>query len=452
MKRVLLLLLFIPGLTFGQKITFKSLRYDEDYSFLAKDTSDNWYHKLKFMPLNNGSYLSFGGEFRSQYFNYVNPDWGDAPKDADGFVLARYLLHADLHVGKYFRTFVQLQSSLSNGEAETPSAVNENPLDLHQAFIDVKLPLNNNGALTLRLGRQELQYGSQRLISVREAPNNRQAFDAAKILYTSKNIKLDAFFSHYVQASNGIFDDKPTTNTKFWGSYATIINLPLIHNADFYYFGIRKRSAVFDDGKGRELRHSVGFRTWKSGKTWQYDIEGLYQFGDFMAKDISAWTISLNLSHSWAVKLDPKLGIKTEVISGDKQFGDDKLNTFNPLFPRGGYFGLAALIGPSNLFDFHPYLELSIAKGLLWTTDYDLFYRLSLNDGIYAVNGKLIYSGKGTSSRSIGGQIGSSLEYTPIANLYCRAEINWFRSGNYLKEAGSGQNILMSGATITFKF
>lgn len=454
MKRILIFLILIPGFLFAQKITFKPLRYDDDFSFLSQDTTDDLYHKFKFLPLKKegSGFISFGGEFRSQYFKYVNPDWGDSPVDKDGFILSRYLLHTDLHLNKNIRAFIQLQSSLSDGQVEESSPVDQNPLDLHQAFVDFGVPMENNKKLTLRIGRQELLYGSQRLISVREAPNNRQSFDGAKIMFASKKIKADAFFSHYVQAQNGIFDDDPTTNTKFWGVYTTVLNIPVVHNLDIYYLGIRRRTAVFDDGKGRELRHSTGMRSWFSGKDWQYDIEGLYQFGELSAKKIAAWTISVNLSRSWETELHPKLGIKSEMISGDNHYGDDRLNTFNPLFPKGGYFGLAALIGPSNLFDVHPYLELTLAKGLLWATDYDMFYRLSVNDGIYAVNGRLLYSGKNTDSRKIGGQLGNAFEYTPISNLYFRAELNWFGAGNFLKQAGSGKDIIMYGLTTSLKF
>lgn len=454
MKKLIYLLLLGPVLSYAQKPVFKPLRFNDDNTHFAGDSTGNWYNQFKFSLLNTNksAYLSFGGEFRSQYFNYVNPSWGDGPKDADGFVLSRYLLHSDIHFGKYVRIFAQLQSSLSNGEAEVPSAVNENPLDLHQAFIDFNFPLKKDETLILRLGRQEFLYGSQRLVSVRDAPNNRQSFDGAKILFASKKIKADAFFSHYVQAQNGIFDDVPTSNTAFWGAYANLNQIPVFNTLDFYYLGIKKKSSVFDDGKGEELRHSIGLRSYKAGKYWQYDLEGLYQFGTFKHAPISAWTISANVSRAFDVNLHPKLGLKTELISGDRSYGGGRLNTFNPLFPRGGYFGLAALIGPSNLFDVHPSIEFSIAKGLTWSTDYDLFYRLSKNDGIYAVSGRLLYSGKNTDSRHIGGQLGTSLEYTPAPFLYVRAEVNWFDSGEYLKQAGSGKDILMSGATVTFKF
>lgn len=439
----------------AQVPAFKQLRYDENYSYLAKDTSADWYHQLKFNPLSKdkATYISFGGEVRYQYFHFKNQDWGDAPIDKDGYTLSRYLGHVDFHAGKHFRTFVQLQSSLADGQVGTPSPVDQNPLDLHQAFFDLSTGLGNNQSLTLRFGRQELSYGSQRLVAVREAPNNRQSFDAAKLMYGAKNFKLDLFYSYYVPAKPNIFDDGFNNGTQFWGTYAVFNNIPLVQNFNLYYLGIRKKSATFDDGKGTETRQSLGARIWANQPDWQYDIEGLYQFGDFATNNISAWTLSANISYAfYQVKLKPQIGIKTEAISGDKNSGDGRLNTFNPLFPKGAYFGLAALIGPYNLLDAHPYVQINLTKKLTFTTDYDLFWRMSANDGLYAVNGKIIYSGKAGTSKQIGQQLGGELNYTPNKFLSFRPELTWFSAGDYLKQAGPGKDILMVGSTVTLRF
>jgi len=67
------LLVSVPCFSQDQ-IFFKPLRYDEDYSFLLNDTSNNWYYHLKFNPISNDgkTYLSIGGELRYQYFWFRN--------------------------------------------------------------------------------------------------------------------------------------------------------------------------------------------------------------------------------------------------------------------------------------------------------------------------------------------------------------------------------------------
>ncbi|MDF2191541.1 alginate export family protein [Paraflavitalea sp. CAU 1676] len=444
------------GRSVAQNITpFKQLRYEEDYSSLQQDSSSSWYASTKFKALskNGSAYLSMGGDIRYQYQRFTNENWGESPKDNDGFILTRYLAHADFHAGEHFRTFVQLQSSFANGKVTPPSPVDENQLDLHQAFADIAFTNNKTQSLTLRMGRQELLYGSQRLVAVRDGPNNRQSFDAARLLYKRRTWNADIFYSRFVQSKKLIFDDGFTNNTRFWGAYLVKNRIPLINNVDIYYFGLLKKNAKFDDGAGKELRHSLGSRIWNNNKFWRYDIEGLYQFGAFAGKTISAWTFSVNTGYKFAnTAMKPEAGIKTELISGDASYNDNKLQTFNPLFPRGGYFGLVSIIGPANLFDIHPSLSLDLARGLYFNMDYDIFWRYSLNDGIYGPNVALIYSGRESRQRSIGRQYSSHIEYIPNEFLYFRCEFTWFKASDFLQDVGTGKNILFAACTAQLKF
>ena len=433
--------------------SFKLLRYNEDYSFLKTDTGSSWYKKMKFIDLSRkgNSYLSLGGEVRYQYFNITNEDWGVAPKDRDGYLFSRFLAHTDFHAGNNFRLFAQLQGSMANGKSSGTSPVDENPLDLHQAFFDVK---TNSSNAIIRFGRQELSYGSQRLVSVRELPNNRQAFDGVKTIFSFGEYKLDAFYSLYVTAKKGIFDDLSNNGISLWGTYLVRNKVLFFKNIDVYYFGLRKKQASFNDGDGKELRHSIGSRIWGNANNWKYDFEGVYQFGIFQGKQIRAWTLSSNSSYKFNhAVLRPELGLKTEAISGDKLQGDNTLQTFNPLFPKGAYFGLAALIGPSNLIDIHPSLSLELVKDkLVWTSDYDAFWRYSNQDGIYAPNVSLIYPSGSVSEKFIGHQTATDLTFTPNDFLYFRGQFTWFKVGDFLKRLSPGKDIFFFGLTSTLKF
>jgi hypothetical protein len=433
---------------------FKPLRYNEDYSYLQKDTNLTWYEKTKFTALskNKKGWVSFGGEVRYQYFNLRNEDWGDAPADKDGFVLSRLLLHNDVHLSKHIRTFVQLQSSMVNGKASGTSSVDENPLEIHQAFVDIS---DANKKMIIRLGRQELSYGSQRLVSVRELPNNRQSFDAAKfIISLQPRYQFDVFISRYVSANKGIFDDRSNKDINFWGAYVAMNKLPVLKNLDVYYLGLDKKNAGFQDGSNNEQRHSIGSRIWNTGAKWRYDVEGVYQFGTFGDNSIRAFTASANVGYKLKqLILHPELGLKTEVISGDKKIEDGKLQTFNPLFPRGAYFGLAALIGPANLYDLHPSVLFDLWKQKLnWSVDYDIFWRYSKEDGIYAPNTALIYPAGNTADAFVGQQFSTDISYSPNAFLYFRLELTLFKPGAYLKKVSTGKDLVFAGVTVQLKF
>ncbi len=455
MKKIILLYLICVQLHAQSYPDFKPLRFDENYEVLQKDTvKNNWYKTMKYLPLSSSgkTYLSFGGEIRYQYFYAKNEKWGDDPVDHDGYILNRFLLHADFHASKFFRAFVQLQSSNANSRID-PSPVDSDPLEVHQGFVDLNLISEKNKQLIFRAGRQELSYGSQRLVAVRDGPNNRQSFDGAKAILGFTNYRADLFYSHYVVAQDGIFDDYSNKKRQFWGSYFVINKIPVVKNIDLYYLGYQRANANFDDASGKELRHSVGTRIWGKYDEWRYDAEAVYQFGDVDSKDIKAWPVSLNTGYQFSsVILKPEFGFKVELISGDKTNGDNELNTFNPLFPRGAYFGLASVIGPSNLVDFHPSISFELAKNIDWVIDYDMFWRYSNEDGIYGPNTIMIYPGNATSAKEIGKQLESEIIYTPNQYLYFRVEATWFKAGDFLKAAGAGKNMFFTGVTMQIKF
>ncbi len=447
------ILLAGSGVCFGQETGFKTLRYDEDHSPLRADSSGGLYNRIKHLPLGHTrSYLSLGGEVRYQYFRYKNPGWGSEPRDPDGFALSRFLTHADLHVGGRVRVFTQLQSSMAAGMSAA-SPVDENPLDIHQLMMDIDLSAKKNKRLLFRIGRQELSYGSQRLISVREGPNSRQAFDAARLVYAQEYIRGDAFYSTYVNARKQIFDERFWNgSSRLWGSYIVIPPISRFPGLDLYYLGVRNEG-TFTDVAGREQRHSVGTRIWKNKNRVSCDLEAVYQFGRISASQIRAWTISLNAYYRLnASPLRSVFGIKSELVSGDRQHGDGLLNTFNPLYPRGAYFGLASLIGPYNLADLHPYVQLGLGRHITWSVDYDAFWRMSRNDGLYAVNGALIHNGLGIRSNAIGGQLGTDIGIEPNRFLDLKLEFTWFDTGRFLQQAGLGKPIYMAGFTAALKY
>ena len=451
-----LILLFLVTIQFGlaqSRLDFKSLRYDEDYSKIATDSNSTFLDKIKFIPLTKDESLnlSLGGELRSQYQYFNNENWGDVANDPDGFLLNRALFHLDTKYKKSIRLFAQIQSSTAVSRVD-PSPVDKNELDIHQLFIDFNFQLSASN-ITFRFGRQEFMYGSQRLVAVREGPNSRQSFDAIKMIWKYKNLKTDLFYSQFVKNTFGNFNDRLNPNTRFYGVYNVINKIPVIQNIDFYYLGLDKKTASFNSISGQEKRHSIGSRIWSKNKNWNYDFETVYQFGTIENQSIQAWTVSLYTNYQFnTLKFKPKLGLKTELISGDKSTDDNKLQTFNPLFPRGAYFGLAAILGPSNLYDIHPSIELEINDKMSVAADYDFFWRFSKNDGIYQPNTALIYYSSNSIQRYIGSQLGTSIDYDIQKWFSIKVEATWFQAGSYLKDVSAGKNILFAATTLSYRF
>lgn len=99
---------------------YLKLRFNEDYSGLVgleqipyRDVFD----RVKYLPLNDAGdiYLSLGAQARIRMEGYNNFNFGRPQNDDDDFyILQRYFLHADLHVGPNLRFYVQTRSAWAN--------------------------------------------------------------------------------------------------------------------------------------------------------------------------------------------------------------------------------------------------------------------------------------------------------------------------------------------------
>lgn len=436
---------------------YSSSPYDENYWYLSNEScrTDYW-DTIKYIPLNSTgrTYLSLGGQVRERYEFFDHYNWGQGPQTSSGYLLQRYMVHGDLRVQSRFRLFVDLKSGIENGRNGGPRPVDEDKLDVHQVFVDVK-PLEwSSGSLTLRTGRQELSFGSSRLVSVRESPNVRQSFDGFRLVLLSNRWRLDAFATKPVETNPGIFDDSPDHTRSFWGLYATT---PIAGqenaNIDLYYFGLDRKTAAFDQGLAREQRHSVGARLWGRPEQWDYNFETLFQWGRFGQGNIRAWTAASDTGYtvrSWS--LHPRIGLKADIASGDKNPADPNLQTFSGLFPKGGYFSEADLLGPANFIDLHPSATLPLTKRLFLTTDADFFWRESLGDGLYGVAVNLVRSGKNSRARYIGNHASAQMEFRLDRHTTLVWEYLHFFAGPFLEQTGPGKNINYVTAWATYKF
>src|ERR1700678_3983301 len=102
------------------------------------------------------------------------------------------MIHFDVHYGTHVRTFVELKRGLNSFRIGGPRPIDEKKLDFQAAFLEVGTSGDRN-SIKLRVGRQELYYGSRRLIDVREGPNSRLSFDGFKIVSKVDAWKIDAF-------------------------------------------------------------------------------------------------------------------------------------------------------------------------------------------------------------------------------------------------------------------
>lgn len=448
---VALIAVFSPAETLAQD--FRMLRFEEDYR-PASDSSRSFYNRLKHLQIvpRPSVSLSIGGEIRSEWAVKVNENW-IAKQGFNHSFLNRYSLHAGLRSGKKARFFIQLNSSVEKGSRYTVSASDEDRLNVQNLFLDYDFSSTPALQLLLRIGRQEMDYGSGRLISVKDGNNSRQYFTGFKFSYVIPRLKIDAFILAADKTHPGFFDNQTKVQANLWGTYSDI-RFTQTGNFDVYYLGAMREKSQFEAGTEREVRHTLAIRYWKDNNSFKYNLETAYQFGRFGPNEISAWTTAIELGYIFKeVKFTPTLSLRNDYISGDENLRDENLNSFNPLYPRGGYFGFNPLIGPSNLIDIHPYLTLNLSDRLLFQIDLVYNWRYSLQDGIFHPSGSFNLGGANSLARYIGTTYLLSADYRLNKYLSLSLGYQYFKVGNFIKDIiPNTANSKFFNTQVSFKF
>ncbi len=382
---------------------------DENFSFLRDPSkrTDLW-DPLKYIPLDRRGdiYLTFGFETRSEHEWFQNANWGAGPQTISGYYLQRVIPEGSLTIGSHFRLFASFQYDKETGNNGGPRpGIDEDQGDFHEAFLDISTGLDETRSVTLRLGEQELVYGTGRLVDNNEGVNVKSSFYGARVIGTTELFRLEVFGVKPTELNTGTFDDPPTSQQTFWGAYGTG-PLRLIDKngeADLYYLGLDTTRAVYQQGSGREIRHSIGTRLFNHQHGAPFDLPGfdynwelVYQLGSFGQNYINAWTVAT--------------------------------------------------------VDVHPVLMLTLLQNVTCAFDWGWFWRESLDDGLYQIGGALVRPSGGSKARYIGSQANFELLWAP--DLHTTVDINMagFLTGGFLKDTGPAGNVAFSNVGVTYKF
>lgn len=419
------------------------IRADENW-YTARHESQLPAHKFLPLSTDGDTFLSLGGELRWRSDNLKASRYGLGETD-DDYTLTRILVHGDLHLSQSARWFMQLGHAQSHGQTD-PGPTDSNRTDLQNAFLDLK----PDETTTVRLGRQEILLNStQRFVSVREGPNVRQSFDGLRISWQHGQTQAAAFLTHPVRYEPESFDDSSNQDQVFHGAYLTL------HPAsntrlDVQYLGLRRKQVRFGGLQGQEDRHSAGLRLSGRQGAWDYDLEGLIQGGRFASRPIRAWGASLLAGHTFAAAWQPRLGVQLDAGSGDD--GETgRLETFNPMFPKGAYFDQSGLNSWANSLIARTSLDLKPHPRLRLQASVSERWRENPSDSVYVQPYAALTATQSNHSRRVAQtcQLDASWQLTPNVSLIWQAlHVN---AGPAITKAG-GQDVDFMMGIVQLKF
>ncbi len=443
--------------------------FDIDFRYLENpDHEKDIFDPVKRIHLGNDWLLSFGGSFWYRYMHETDSRLNAGGRNND-YHLIRTRFHADLWYQDRVRLFAEFIDARSFDPELAPLAIDRNHTDILNLFADYKVGDINNSPLYMRFGRQELIFGSQRLISTLDWANTRRTFQGIKTFWRNEKWDVDAFWVRPMKTEKGDFDNWDRRRDFFglWTTYKHDKDRLI----DLYFLSLndsRPANGVFFGGtdtllgatQGRTTMlgdsnvHTLGGRLVGEYNRVLYEIEGMYQFGQWANLDVSAFAVATGVGYDFQMPLNPILWLRYDFASGDGDPNDGNVNTFNHLFPFGHYYlGYIDLIGRQNIHDFNAQLTLHPKRWMTFLAQYHRYYLANKRDFLYNAGGVALL---GDPTGQSGSHVGDGIDF--LVNLHVARHhdvlVGYSKlfSGNFIENQRPGINSDLFYVQYNFRF
>lgn len=397
--------------------------------------------------------LTLGGQLRHRLeYRNVSSYAGTGADDDVDFILQRTRFHADFRVLEDMRAFVQFQDSRLWGEEGSTLADLEG-VDFHQAYVDVENLLGHDW--TLRVGRQELSYGDQRLVSPLDWHPVGRSFDGIRSWWQGENWTFDLFATNIVEASTVPGGDAGDDHL-FAGAYLALAPFEN-HELDAYVFYRHLNTEVFlgESGNLDDLRDvTLGFRFSGGADGFDYSAEGVFQTGNRAGDDVLAYAWAIVGGYTFDAPWSPRIGLEWDFASGDDDPTDGEFETFDPLFAFvHAYQGYLDIFAWRNGHDIALKISAKPTDELFAEIAVHGFILDSDTDAWYAATGRPIRRAPGGNVRNVVGlELDLHFKYRVNQALSLWFGYSHFFAGGYVEDTGEDPNTSWIFFQTTFNF
>ncbi len=397
----------------------------------------------------------------------------------DGFLLQRLRIGMMLKPVPWLKIYAQAQDSREffGGRTLIPGtggAEGDDSFDLRQAYIEIadytKSPWG------LKVGRQILSYGDERLVGAFDWNNFGRTFDAVKLTYKTKGFTIDAFTSTPVVITRNNFNQSDLFNGTesnrglvFSGLYATLDELSF-GSVDLYSLFVNEPRGNTANVQGLvsttgvNARHSdfvtLGTRIKGDPKKLhglEFQGEFAYQVGDVRGLNLNAFAANVGVGYNFDLPMKPRIYAEYNFASGDGNSADGNVGTFQNLFPTNHkFYGIMDVFAWQNLHNAMLSFKVTPVKNVTAQVDYNAFWLADTNDVWYRANGLTAVRPLNARSRAASDYVGSEVDFIVTWNACKYVQVqggySHFFAGDYLKSTGfhSDADFGYVQATITF--
>lgn len=447
----------VPAALCAQRPDYKNLRFDELWK--RTDRTSHWDDQIKAIPLAPGVSLTIGGQarWREEFAHAFN-----LSAASDTYGQSRLLLNADLHMGDtrrvHGRVFVELRDAQSYHRTLPGGtrAGDADRSDIQNLFADIAFAKS-----LVRVGRQEITTGRERLIGVPDWTNTRRGFEGVRALIVRGAFAIDAFDARPVvvrlRAPN--IGDTTTRVRAFSlgsavGAKAALRALPTTWQAYWY------EQVVSTSTRTRRLT-SGARAAWTfnsaatTGPTFGLETEAAVQRGATGARALHAWFWTSEWQTQWRrVRGMPMIAVGLEEASGDRHVSDTRLETFNTLYAAAhAYGGYADVFGRANEREVHMITTWDATKKISVRGAWHRYNRLQLTDGVYTKQNTVLRAASGSQDRHVGDEIDLSTTINVSRHLRLTGGQFLVEPGAFLRNTPGGavqERLSYLGTTFTF--
>lgn len=396
------------------------------------------------------SWLRVRGEFRERVEGFAGSGFVEGRDDL--YALSRFRFNATVTPSTMFAFQVQAQDARVAKKQVGPTlAPFKGAFDLRMAFADVG---NAKTPVAVRLGRQELAYGEQRLVGHVSWLNTARTFDGAKVTLRGKKASVDVFGASVVRILDKEFD-KSGNGNKFFGAYATTAVLPK-SSLEPYFFWRGDRAITQETGGAAHLGVATIGARWAGAlpARLDYSVEMAAQTGTVGTDDVRAWAGHWTLRETYPGPHALKLSAELNMASGDSNPTDGTRGTFDQLYPTPhDKYGLSDQVGWRNIR--HVRAGVDITPWKKWTLggNYHSWWLMESRDGLYNAGGTQIARViAGATSTHVGQELDAQVTRPITPQLLLAGGVAHIFPGGFLKQATPGASYTFPYVMATYVF
>jgi Alginate export len=379
---------------------------------------------------------------------------GFHPGNDDLYVLNRFRLMLTLRPAPWWKIVAQTQDARVWGDNLTPAPPHQDTWDLRQAYAELGDPDKN--PIALRVGRQEISLGGERLIGVSQWQNVGRSFDAARLLIHYRKLSLTALAASVAVLRDGQVGSADAGNN-LHGLYGSIVNWIPNSTVEPYFMWRLQPNVRSELGPAGHLDMKVSGARWLGKvRAFDYNTSVVIERGSMLTDQVNAWAGHWLLAYSFAnLAGSPRLVAEYNYATGDGNPHDSRMNTFQLLYPTAhDRHGLSDQVGWRNIHHLRATVELKPRLKWTLTPSYNAFWLADAHDALYNSQGNVAVArvANGSAGRWVGQELDLATQYSLTRFTQIGAGFAHIFPGTFLQLATPGHGYSYPYLQISTKF